>query len=232
MAEVMIPLFPLDHVLMPGCGLPLRIFESRYRQLLADVTGLDGDRRFGVVSLLEGREVLEPGTEDTPFDGAVPRTAHIGTMAEILEVEPFSDGTSSVLTVGSSRFEIVRLTETPAPYLVAEVRMLNEPVGDVPDGLAESARSNALAYTDLLARLTRIDADLEPYPRDPIALSYRLASDTPLPRAERQALLELDSAADRLRAVARILRRELMLLRETRTIAVSSAVLNEVLGRN
>lgn len=227
MAEVMVALFPLDHVLMPGCGLPLRIFEPRYRQLLADVTGPDGDRRFGVVSLLEGREVRTPGTVDAPA-----RTATIGTMAEILEIEPFSDGTSAVLTVGSSRFEIESLPDSPAPYLTAQVRMLDEPLGDVPDGLPESARASALAYAELLARLTQVDAELEPYPRDPIALSYRLATDAPLPRADRQALLELNSAGDRLRALARILRRELILLRETRTIAVSPAVLNDVLGLN
>jgi len=223
MAEVAVPLFPLDHVLMPGCGLPLRIFEPRYRQLLADVTGPEGSRRFGVVSLIEGREV----GADSPV-----RTATVGTIAEILDVEAQPDGTFAVLTVGSSRFEMIRMPETTAPYLVGEVRMLDEPMGDVPDGLPESTRASALAYTELLARLTRIDTEIEPYPRDPIALSYRLASDTPLPGAERQALLEIESAGERLRAVGRILRRELTLLRQTRTIAVSPAVLNEILGRN
>jgi hypothetical protein len=226
-ARISVPLFPLEHVLMPGCGLPLRIFEPRYRQLLADVTSPGADRRFGVVSLIEGQEANTPGTVDSPV-----RTETTGTMAEILEVEPYSDGSSALLTVGSSRFIIENLPETSAPYLVAEVRMLDEPVGDVPEGLTESARSSALAYAQLLARLTGAEAELEPYPRDPVTLSYRLASDAPLPRSDRQVLLEIETAGERLQALARILRRELTLLRETRTIAVSPAVLNEVLGLN
>ena len=227
MGEVMVPLFPLDLVLMPGCGLPLRVFEPRYRQLLANVTAPGGPRRFGVVSLLEGREVRSAAMVDNPV-----QTAEVGTMAEILEIEPYSDGTSAVLTVGSERFRISELADSPAPYLVARASMLEEPLGDVPDGLAESTRASALAYAELLSRLTQVEADHEPYPRDPIALSYRLASDAPLPRSDRQALLELDSAGERLRALARILRRELILLRETRTIAVGPAVLQEILGLN
>ena len=227
MAGVMVPLFPLDHVLMPGAGLPLRIFEPRYRQLLADVTAAGADRRFGVVGLLEGREVASPAL----VDDAV-QIARVGTMAEILEVESYPDGTSTVLTVGSTRFVIEERPATDKPYEVARVRALDEPVGELPDGLAESTRADALAYAQLLARVSRVDTEIEPYPRDVVALSYRLAADAPLPRADRQELLELETAAQRLRALGRILRRELILLRETRTIAVSPAMLQEVLRLN
>ncbi|MCW2495508.1 LON peptidase substrate-binding domain-containing protein [Jatrophihabitans sp.] len=227
MAGVVIPLFPLDHVLMPGIGLPLRIFEPRYRELLADVTGEGGDRRFGVVSVIEGSEV-----GNVALVGDAPSTATVGTIAEILEVEPFTDGTSAVLTVGSSRFVVEEEADLGKPYLMARVRMLDEPIGVVPPGLAESARASAMAYNQLIARLTRREAEIEPYPRDPVSLSYRLANDAPLPRADRQRLLEIESADERLRSLARILGRELILLRETRSIAVSPAVLREVLGLN
>ncbi|HYT27081.1 MAG TPA: LON peptidase substrate-binding domain-containing protein, partial [Actinomycetota bacterium] len=50
-----LPLFPLSTVLYPGLPLPLHVFEERYRQLFARV--LAGDRRFGVVAIVEGREV-------------------------------------------------------------------------------------------------------------------------------------------------------------------------------
>jgi Lon protease-like protein len=227
MAGTVIPLFPLDHVLMPGIALPLRIFEPRYRQLLSDVMAEEGEQRFGVVSLMEGSEVIQRGAVP-----AAANTARVGTMAEILECEPISDGTFAVLTVGSSRFEIESTNAVDAPYLTAHVRTLDEPIGIVPEGLAESARANAIAYNQLMAQLSRIHAEIEPYPRDPVSLSYRLANDAPLPREDRQRLLEIDSAGQRLRALAGILRRELILLRETRSIAVSPAVLREVLGLN
>jgi Lon protease-like protein len=235
MAEVTglaLPLFPLDHVLMPGCGLPLRVFEPRYRQLLEDVTAPGAPRRFGVVSLLEGREVNAAGLAAGPV-----RTAQIGTIAEILDVTGYPDGTSSVLTAGSSRFAIESRPESDRLYEIATVRILGEPAGEAPPGLAESVQADALAYVELLARVSGVSAvtqlvNSEPYPSDVVALSYRLASDAPLPRADRQELLEAESAAERLRALARILRRELTLLRETRTVAVSPAVLQEVLGLN
>src|SRR5665213_2195919 len=49
------PMFPLSSVLFPGAALPLRIFEDRYRHLVADV--MTGDRAFGVVLIARGSEV-------------------------------------------------------------------------------------------------------------------------------------------------------------------------------
>ena len=56
MAAVMLPIFPLGQVLMPGRPLPLRIFEPRYvRQLLQRRRrGVRACGRFGVVALTAG----------------------------------------------------------------------------------------------------------------------------------------------------------------------------------
>lgn len=63
----LLPLFPLGTVLLPGAGLPLRIFEPRYRALLADVTARGARRAFGVVALTAGLEMdsdlVRSGTE-------------------------------------------------------------------------------------------------------------------------------------------------------------------------
>jgi Lon protease-like protein len=219
-ADEVIPLFPLGHVLMPGAALPLRIFEPRYRQLLADVTGSAGDRRFGVVVLVAGLEV------ETELADEAPRLADVGTMAEIIDVEPDDDGTSAVLTVGSSRFHIEELlSDSGTPYLQARVRVLDEPLGELPEGLVETARSRSLEYQRLIGTLTGVVPDLTPYPNDAVALSYRIANDAPLPAGDRQALLTAESAAHRLRSVSAVLRRETVLLRETRSIPVEPGVL-------
>jgi Lon protease-like protein len=230
--DPLLPLFPLGHVLMPGCPLPLRVFEPRYRRLLADVTGEGGPRRFGVPTLLGGPEV------DTGFDEAAPRLAEIGTVAEILEMDPQSDGTIVVLTGGSSRFRIQRIVDTTAPYLEAEVSYLDEVTGDLPDTLPDQARALAGEYARLIASLTgeEIEGDgrvgRDPYPSDPILLSYRLATEAPLSQRDHQDLLEDDTATSRLLRVQRVLRREVVLLRHTRSIAVSPAVLRVALGPN
>jgi Lon protease-like protein len=230
--EAVIAIFPLGHVLMPGAALPLRIFEPRYRELLADVTAAGAERRFGVVALLAGHEVASGLVDDAP------RLADIGTMAEIIEVEPDEDGTSTLLTIGSSRFQVVELlASTGRPYQQARVKVLDEPLGQLPDGLVVTARARSLEYQRLIGTLTATEPDLTPYPNDPVALSYRVANDAPLSVGDRQKLLAAESAAERLRSVAGLLRRETILLRQTRSIPVEPSVLTggllqSGLGRN
>lgn len=222
-----LPLFPLGYVLMPGVALPLRIFEPRYRQLVADVTADGAPNCFGVVALTSGLEV------ETPLDESALRLAQVGTVAEILEAHPAHDGTLSLLTGGTQRFRIERMVATSAPYLSAEVTFLAEVAGTMPETLPGAARALAHEYTRLIAALTGSDPDdADPYPTDLILLSYRLAADAPLAPEDRQQLLEDDTAASRLLRIQRVLRREVVLLRRTRSIAVSPAVLRAVLRPN
>lgn len=227
MPETLLPLFPLGHVLMPGCPLPLRIFEPRYQRLLADITAPDGIRCFGVPTLLSGPEV------DSGLDDAAPKLAEVGTVAEILEVHPQADGTFSVLTGGTDRFRIERIVDSATPYLQAEVTYLPEVAGELPEQLPVQAQALAAEYRRLICELTG-DANRtrEPYPTDPILLSYRLATEAPLTQHDQQDLLEDETAAARLLHVQRVLRREVALLRHTRSIAVSPAVLRMVLRSN
>lgn len=219
MAEL-VPLFPLAHVLMPGCPLPLRLFEPRYLQLLADVTMPDGRRGFGVVALTSGSEVV--GKPDDP----APQFAQVGTIAEILETEERADGTMDLLTGGSVRFRILRLVETGTPYLTAEVEFLPELDGELPENLPTAVRALATEYTRLLGALTGTDANpRDPYPPDACLLSHRIASQAPLGTDEKQSLLEAASATERLLRLQRVLRREVVLLRRTRTVAVSPGLL-------
>jgi Lon protease-like protein len=230
MAGQLLPLFPLGHVLMPGCPLPLHVFEPRYVRLLTDVTREDGPRCFGVPALLAGPEV------DTGFDEAAPQVAGIGTVAEILEVEPQPDGTFDLLTGGSRRFRIDRIVDTAAPYLEAEVTFLDEVAGDLPEQLPAQAQALAMEYRRLIGALTgesgERPAGAQPYHDDAILLSYQLATEAPLSQRDHQDLLEDETAAARLLHVQRVLRRELVLLRKTRSIAVSPAVLRLVLRAN
>ena len=50
-----VPLFPLNTVLFPGGPLPLRIFESRYLEMVSDC--LRNDAPFGVLLIREGGEI-------------------------------------------------------------------------------------------------------------------------------------------------------------------------------
>lgn len=224
MTGELLPLFPLSQPLLPKASLPLHVFEPRYTALLADVTADGGDSLFGVVALTAGSEVAVPGRRVAFAD--------VGTTAEIVQVEPAGTGASAnVLAIGRRRFRIRRLVEGPEPYLQAEVDYLREFVGTVPDGVPETAAGLVAEYTALLVQLTggRPDDQLRRYPKDPVALSYRLLREAALPPADKQQLLATKSAAERLVQLVRLLRREVVLVRRTGSVAVAPGILNAAL---
>jgi uncharacterized protein len=224
-AEI-VALFPLSHVLLPGMPLPLHIFEQRYRDLLADIADAPGGDRFGVVALRSGTEAITPHTRNTGQD-----VEEIGTMAEILELEPKADGTSDLLSVGSRRFRIVSLLPEGKAYLRAEVEFLEERDGELTDEQQSRARELLEVYDAMLLRLAGRTTGGE-LPADASQLSYQLAARLPLPPGERQQLLCAATTAHRLIDLARLLRREIALLQRTRSIAVSPAVLRIAAGVN
>src|SRR3954451_7869283 len=135
-----LPLFPLNTVLCPGIALPLHIFEDRYRALVRHC--IDSKSPFGIVLIREGREV---GTGAISFTG-------IGTVAEIRDAGTYEDGRYDLLVVGTRRFEIRRVLSGRRPYLVAEVDVLEEDVGDedAAHRLAMNATRRFVTYLELL----------------------------------------------------------------------------------
>lgn len=222
----MIALFPLGSVLLPGMPLPLHIFEPRYRQLLDDLGSSSDGARFGVVGLRSGTETLTGNGPNAP-----PDVATIGTMAEILEVQRQEDGSSEVLSVGSRRFEVESLIPEGAPYLRGEVRFLDEPDGLLDDDRPAVTRELMTQYDALLTRIAgRATGDA--LPADPNQLGYHAGARLPLLPSDRQLLLELETTAERLARLNRLLRREIALLRQTRSIAVAPGVVLLGVGRN
>lgn len=220
-----VPLFPLSHVLLPGMPLPLHVFEQRYRDMLTDIgagsrpDGPGATGTFGVVSLRSGTEAAQRHTR-----GGAPDVEDVGTLAEILEIETGADGTSDLLCVGSRRFTVRTLLPEGKAYLRAEVEFLDEADGDLAGGEDVRARELLGVYDQILLRLAGRATGSE-LPADASQLSYQIAARLPLPPAERQELLEDASATARLTRASRLLRREIALLRGTRSIAVSPAVL-------
>jgi Lon protease-like protein len=221
-----IPVFPLTHVLVPGMPLPLHIFEERYRQLLVDVTSGPGTAAFGVVALRTGAEANTPGTVVTE-----PDIADLGTLAEILEVEPYEDGASDLLTVGSRRFRILELVHEGAPYLRAEVEWLEERDGELRPGHVVVTQRLCGDLEQVLQALTGRERE-DKLPDDANLLSYYVAAHAPLMPADRQALLAEPTAADRLRRAIALLRREIRLVQSTRSIAIAPSVLRLIVEPN
>lgn len=205
-AREVIALFPLGTVLWPGAGLPLHVFEPRYRQLLHDLQDRDpAERCFGVLAIRAGHEVGA---------GRVRSRYEVGTAALVRDVEWLPDGRARVLAVGGRRFRVLA-DVTGQPYDQAEVEWLA--ADDAGCGGSELVDLKVLA-ADVARELARYRAAfgaLEPpeLTDDPHVLAWAVAAAMVLDRPDEQALLELPSTAARLRAERTLLRRESALMR-------------------
>ena len=189
-------LFPLNTVLFPNAALPLQIFEERYKEMLRDC--LDSDSRLGIVLIKAGQEV---GASAIPYT--------IGTVARIVQVDEVRGGNRFFVAVqGERRFSIIDITQY-RPYMAADVELLNDESEPVLVGKEMAEVKTALTrYRSLVSGLeggwigdVRITAD-------PVSLSYHIASLLQIRMPERQTLLEEPSAAARLQAELKYLRRD------------------------
>jgi hypothetical protein len=78
--------------------------------------------------------------------------ATIGTIADIREATRYVDGRWDLVTLGTTRFRVIRL-DRDAPYLRAEIALLDEPEGGPSSDLlsaAERVSAGFVGYLDLL----------------------------------------------------------------------------------
>ena len=200
-----IPLFPLGTVLFPGLVLPLHIFEDRYRQLVRDLLAKPEPREFGVIAIRHGRETGVDGVSDL---------YEVGCTAEIRQVEELDDGRFALVTVGNQRFRLKGLDE-PAPYLAADVDLLDDEVGDeAAAALAVKPVQKAfLDYLTALANQRQATFEVPELPDEPVLLSYLVAAAVVVDMQDKQRLLAAPDAARRLAAGRELLRREIRMLR-------------------
>jgi Lon protease-like protein len=199
---VELPLFPLETVLYPGAPIPLHVFEERYRLMFARVLAAEGpERRFGVVAIVEGGET-----------GRQASFRAVGCVAEVRQVRPYPDGRLDVVAQGRERFRIESIVQS-TPYIIARVRALDERAGVAAESRMAKARGLFVRYLRVLLALA---GETEPttveVPEDPIAASYLFASGLQVGLDEKQRLLALDTADERLRVEIGLLRREVALL--------------------
>jgi Lon protease-like protein len=176
-----IALFPLNVVLFPEGPLPLRIFETRYVDMVSRC--MREDQRFGVALIREGSEV---GPADT-FD--------VGTMAKIVDFHQLSDGFLGLSCVGEQRFRIVSRSRQADGLNLAGIESLaREAKTAVPE---RHARLAELLRT-VLPQLGEVYAGIEMHLDDAVWVGHRLAEILPIAAAEKQFCLELNDPIQRL----------------------------------
>ena len=176
MQDRLLPLFPLQVVLLPGGDLPLHIFEDRYKEMIGEV--IRDRREFGVV--LAG----EKGIVDTGCTAMVDKV-----------LRQYPDGRMDILTRGRRRFEIVTLNDERV-FLRGEVEFFDD---EDLDAASPEIQKRAIEGFNELQALTS-DAPIEP---DALTsqLSFRMAQAV-TDVTFRQSILTTRSEADRLRQIA------------------------------
>ena len=171
----LLPLFPLDLVLLPGTPLPLHIFEPRYREMTAEC--LAEKKPFGVVRAKD--------------EGI----AEIGCTAEIVTVaKQYPDGRSDILARGGKRFEVIGVNQERA-FLQAEVFYLNDEPGSAS---AEDVAQAIKLHGEIMALAGSGPEDISP--AEP-QLAFHLAGSLPLDLDFKQTLLGLQSERERMQAL-------------------------------
>ena len=112
-------------VLFPKAMMPLRIFEERYKKMLAE--RLEGDRIFAVVGERENVTQEEEHLE-LPYG--------VATAGLIRVSKENADGTSFVLLQGLSRVKIVSIDQE-IPFRIINVEPIETIVDDSSNGLRE-----------------------------------------------------------------------------------------------
>jgi uncharacterized protein len=189
-----IALFPLNTVLFPEGPLPLRIFETRYVDMVRRC--MREGACFGVVLIRSGPEA---GSQSA---GAP--TADIGTAARIVDFSPLPDGLLGISCLGEQRFRILRRWRQADGLNLGEVEYLPQPPAvELP---AEHANLGEVLRT-VLPQLGEIYQDVPRRFTDASWVSWRLAEILPISLQDKQYCLELEDPLQRLERLAPLIRR-------------------------
>lgn len=182
MPEEMLPLFPLETVLLPHCELRLHIFEERYKEMIAEC--LELRQEFGVVQARGGGLM------------------RIGCTASIEDVlRRYEDGRMDIATVGRRRFALQEVLGGRS-FLRGRAHFFDD-FDEAPAG-RDLVMEALAAWLDLVKAK---EAEAEPPDLDHPQLSFLLADLSP-DLHFRQRLIEMQSERERLEAVRDHLRRQ------------------------
>lgn len=188
-------LFPLNLVFFPRAFLSLHIFEERYRKMMSFC--LSNNANFGICLIREGDEV-----------GGSAEPHKIGTEAKIITAERLPDGRYNIGVAGRRRFQILDLDRS-LPYLQGQIQWLDEQAAEEEEILEtrNMAQSLYLDYARRLKQTYRVSPDEKGVDDSPETLSWIIANTLQVELPEKQELLEIRNAQERLAKEIIILRK-------------------------
>jgi Lon protease-like protein len=205
-----LPVFPLTgSLLLPGNWLPLNVFEPRYRNLVEDATGGEGDARGGGdggergrrgerwIGMIQPRVPHQdnwPALDEPP---ANPELYTVGCAGRVERCEPQPDGRYLLLLKGVSRFRVRRELELLRGYRRVAADY-TEFAADLREPEMELDPATLLRAVREFGQAQGLSFDLDVLASLPgVALLNGLAVALPFRPAERQALLEAEGPRER-----------------------------------
>lgn len=188
-------LFPLNTVLFPGGPLPLRIFETRYLDMVSRC--MKEDRSFGILLMQSGSQIGDA------------KTVAVGTEARITDWYQGSDGILGITALGMERFRLSsRNRQKDGLYIGSVCSLEPESYQRVPDDY----RSMGSLLEVIINDLGKLYENIETRYDDATWVGYRFAEILPISLEQKQHCLEMDDAIGRLeflRPLLRSIRQEL-----------------------
>lgn len=188
-----IALFPLRTVMFPAGTLPLRIFETRYVDMVRRCSRQN--EPFGVVLIRQGVEAR------IQREDVQPEIFSVGTTAVIADFNQLSDGMLGIVCKGERKFRVTSTREQADHLLLAEVELLVDepPAGLLPDDGALVDILRELVLHPMVQKLgLQVDFD------DGRSVSWRLAELLPIEPEIKQSLLQMQSPRERLAELRRL----------------------------
>lgn len=198
-----LPMFPLGSTVFPSQVVPLHVFEDRYRQMMAEIVGPEGDSSFGIVLIDRGHEV-----------GGGDSRVSVATKVEVVQAEEFDDGRWGVVSAGVHRLNIHEwLLDDPYPCAVVSARSV------IDNGGASLADLQALLLETIKASAARSgsesmnDSKDFGFSADPHQLLDQLSALAPITEFDRQKVLEAETTSDQIELLSTALEDRLVVLR-------------------
>ncbi|MFL5164033.1 MAG: endopeptidase La [Microvirga sp.] len=196
-----------DIVVFPHMIVPLFVGREKSIRALEEV--VKGDRHILLATQIDA-------TDDDPSTDAIYK---VGTLANVLQLLKLPDGTVKVLVEGASRAQVNAYTRTDE-YYEAEAEALPDALGDQveAEALARSVVSEFENYVKLnkkvspevVTAVTQID--------EPAKLADTIASHLAIKIADKQAILETPTVAQRLEKVLGMMESEISVLQVEKRI--------------
>ena len=169
-------LFPLKTVLLPGNKLSLKIFETRYTDMIASC--MREEKPFGIVLIYQG--------EETDKDMEI---FSIGTSAIITDWQNRDDGLLGITATGQKRFQVNSTNSESNGLLIADIEYIDDDV--------EHETPDQFYYMCELLRHISSHKDNDFDNMDFTKVVYQLIYLLPLENSLKQQLLEVPSCLDR-----------------------------------